>query len=96
MSRPWKLDEITGSISSRFSSARASTMPPSVSARRDQEPVVRADEDVAPRDLEPDREPFRADSRVDDGHMDADRHVLEREHQRARAPNGSNSAAPGG
>ena len=32
MSRPWKLDEMTGSIRSRFSSARASSMPPSASA----------------------------------------------------------------
>jgi hypothetical protein len=32
MSRPWKLDEMTGSIRSRFSSARASVIPPSVSA----------------------------------------------------------------
>ena len=75
MSRPWKLDETTGSNRSRFSIARASTIPPSRSAAGDQEPVVGADQDVAPARLQGDRQPRGPDARVDDRHVDADRHV---------------------
>jgi hypothetical protein len=39
MSRPWKLDETTGSHSARFSIARASTIPPSRSAASTSSPL---------------------------------------------------------
>ena len=96
MSRPWKLDVMTGSIRSRFSMARASTMPPSASAAGDEQPVVRADEDVAAGDLEGDRQPLRADARVDDRDVGADRHVRQARRPASRRRRGSSSAAPGG
>ena len=83
MSRPWKLDVMSGSIRPRFSSARASTMPAERLGRVHQQPVVRTDEDVAAGDPERDRQALRADARVDDGDVDPDRHVRQGEDERA-------------
>ena len=93
MSRPWKLDETTGNISSRFSSARLDDAAEGA-GRRHEQTVVRSDEHVTARHLETDRETLGADARIHHGDVRPDGHVLERERE-DRAPNGSNSAAPG-
>ncbi len=51
----------------------------------DQQSVIRADEDVTPGDLQADRQSLGPDTRIDDCDVDPDGHVLQGEHQGARA-----------
>ena len=85
MSRPWKVDVVTGSHSPRFVSTRA----PDDAAERVgggwQQPVVGPDQHVATPGLDGDRPSRGADAGVDDPDVDAHRNVGEREASR-KAP----------
>ena len=97
MSRPWKLEVTTGSIRSRFSSdADLDDAAEQLGGAGSSSPLsgpIRTSPRATRIAI---GQPVRADARVDDRDVDADRHVRQREDAATRRRRGSSSAEPGG
>ena len=84
-SRPWKVRETGCSMMSGFVIATASTTPPQASAAGISRPLSGPTKWRPSRAAKRDRPPLRADAGIDDGQVHADRQVLDRPGEHARA-----------